>query len=259
MSAYQRLPFPPHDPVSPTRRPDPGADKGGPVASFDLAWLDVRGSVRRERRTLPDMPGIADAVASFGRGAMLAGSDGPVAVEDVAPGDRVATVDGGWARIDWIGARSYPSGEGRAGASRPTLYRVSAGAFGATGPRSDLVLGAAARVLVEGPRCAALIGSPRAYAPVAAFEDGLSVASISPPGDVTVYGLACGGQAALLVSGLPVESYHPARSAGEGMGRVALSAFARLFPQLTDGGGFGAARLPYLSMSEARGLSMTGW
>lgn len=254
MSAYQRLPAASFAPVPAPSRPDARAPDGdAPRAAYDLAWLDPRGHATWDRRALPALPEIDAAVGALARGAMLAGPAGPVAIEDLLPGDEVATVDDGTARILWIGARSYgPGGE------RPLFFRVSAHAFGGHGPATDVMLGAHAQILLDTPRCRPLVGTDRAFAPVAAFEDGCTVAAIVPPGEVTTYGIACTGQAGLLVSGLPVESYHPARATSRALTRNVLSEMANLFPHLDAGTGFGTARIPYLSASEAQGLDLFG-
>ncbi|WP_298434522.1 Hint domain-containing protein [uncultured Jannaschia sp.] len=248
MTAYQRLPSASHIPVTPA-----AADREASRATvaLDLAWFDPSGRATWDRRHLPDTPEVTGAVASLARGAMLKGTDGPIAVEDLMPGDEVSTQDGETVRIDWIGSRTYaPSDE------RPTFYRVTARAFGPNGPEADVMLGARAHVLIEHRLCYELLRVPRAFAPVAALEDGHLVSAVTPPGEVTVYGIACSGQSAVMVSGLAVESYHPARATGRSLNRTVLSDMARLFPQIGDGDGFGPPRIPYLSASEAHGLAM---
>ncbi|WGH77745.1 Hint domain-containing protein [Jannaschia ovalis] len=249
MTAYQRLPSAPYSPV-----PDGAharADADVPTISFELAWLDHRGVAQWDRRRLPDTPELAGAVASLARGAILRGANGPIAIEDLMPGDRVATRGGGTAQIDWIGTRSFgPQGE------RPLFYRVAAHALGAAGPETDVLLGAQAHVLIANKTCHELVGSPMAFAPIAAFEDGHSIAPVVPPGEVSVYGIACAGQEAVLVSGMPVESYHPARATGRALNRAVLASMAQLFPQIGQGAGFGPPRIPYLSLAEAQGLSL---
>lgn len=250
MTAYQRLPAAPFAPVPSDARPEPGTV---PSASYDLAWIDHRGRATWDRRSLPALPEIDAAVGTLARGAMFAGPDGPVAIEDLLPGDSVSTMDAGTARIQWIGARSFEFGD-----ERPLFYRISAHAFGGHGPAADVVLGAHAQVLVDSPRCRPLVGADRAFAPIAAFEDGDAVAPIVPQGEVTVYGVACSGQAGLLVSGLPVESYHPARATARSLNRALLAEMANLLPHLAAGAGFATPRIPYLSMSEAQSLGLPG-
>ncbi len=247
MTAYQRLP-------SADFRPAPGQDESRldarPLVSLDLAWVDPKGRAVWDVRRLPDTPEIATAVSCLARGSMLRTESGPIAIEDLMPGDRVATASG-TAEIRWIGSRSYHSG-----GERPRLWRVSARAFGGQGPEADILLGSDAQVLIDSPRCVPLVGKRQAFAPVAAFEDGVSVTAVTPPGDVSVYGLACASQEAVLVAGLPVESYHPARTTARSLNRVVLSDMAKLFPHAAETDGFGAPRIPYLSISEAWDLAL---
>ncbi|SDY66596.1 Hint domain-containing protein [Jannaschia faecimaris] len=252
MTAYQRLPSASFSPV-----PGPDGDTRGAevrtTASYDLAWVDHRGMATWDRRSLPDTPEVEAAVSSFARSAMLRGPRGPVAVEDLIPGDQVMVRGGGMARIDWIGSRSYSST-----AERPMFYRVAARAFGASGPDVDILLGASAHVLIDSKKCVDLVGGTLAFAPISAFEDGHNVAAIVPPGEVTVYGIACRGQEAMLAAGLAIESYHPARATVRSLNRTVLADLAKLFPQTTGGAGFGAPRIPYLTPAEAVGLALAG-
>lgn len=249
MTAYQRLPSAEFTPISSA----PDQDDPRACAHYDLAWIAPNGRATWDSRRLPATAQIDAAVSSFARGAMLQGIRGPIAIEDLVPGDRVAVRGGCTAQIDWIGARSY-----RAGGERPTFYRIAAHAFGASGPLADVVLGSDAHILIEHARCHALVGGPVAFAPVAAFEDGHNVTAIVPPGEVTTYGIACAGQEAVLAAGLPVESYHPARATLQSLTRTVLSDMARLFPQTAAGTGFGAPRIPYVTFAEAQGLAMGG-
>ncbi|MGB3556608.1 MAG: Hint domain-containing protein, partial [Jannaschia sp.] len=189
------------------------------------------------------------ATACIAGGGILRRPGGAVAVEDLRPGDRVLTATGESVRIDWIGARLYRR-EGR----RPTFFRISAGAFGNTGPKRTMTVGAAAHLLLEDRRCLPLVGTPRAFAPIAAFEDGETVLRIVPAGDVPVYGIACVTQAAVVVSGLSIETFHPAHAVAACAGEAFRADLARLIPLDFDGTGFAPARIPRLSLSEARTL-----
>lgn len=253
MTAYQRLPSAPSRPVG---QPDmPGAATARdmrPTLPVDLAWIDGRDRAVWDNRLLPDTAQITDAIAALARGALLHGETGPTAIEDLMPGDRVRTRSGGTARIEWIGSMEMSGPDCR-------LFRVSANAFGGAGPTIDMILGEGAHILIESPKCQPLVGGPCAFAPIAAFEDGYSVTAITPPGAVMVYGLACSGQEAVLAAGLPIETYHPARATARSLTRSALSDMARLFPHLAGGAGFGAPRIPHLTMSEAQSLAGSGF
>lgn len=259
MTAYQRLPS-----ASFRSALDPSLDDETahgshradtrPLVPYDLAWIDSRGVATWDRRRLPDTAQVAGAVSCLARGAMLRGPRGPIAVEDLIPGDRITTKSGGTVQIDWIGSRTY-----RGGTDTPKFFRVAARAFGGQGPDTDVILGADAQILIDSAKCSELVGARRAFAPIAAFEDGMTVTSIQPQGEVAVYGIACSGQEAVMVSGLAVETYHPSRTITRSLTRVVLTDMARLFPHAAGGAGFGPPRIPYLSLSEAQSLSINGY
>ncbi|UWQ21363.1 Hint domain-containing protein [Jannaschia sp. W003] len=226
----------------------PPAVPEGPLATYDVSWLDAQGRERWETLRLPAEGAVGDVVATFARGTPIETPRGPVAVEDLLPGDRVRTPSGS-AALRWCGSRSHGPTE-----ARPTLYRIGEGAFGRGRPAGDVVLGAGAHVLAEGPRCRPLVGSDAAFAPVAAFEDAMHVIAVQPPGEVATYGLACEGQEAVIVGGIAVGSYHPAREMMRRVTPATLEALHRLIPPLAEG--FGAARIPYLTATEAQSLNL---
>ncbi len=225
-----------------------------PTVDCDLAWIAPGGIVIRDRRALPDVAPIATAVSSFARGTLLRGPDGEIAIEDLVPGDRVTVRGGTMVRIAWIGARTFAGGT-----DRPILYRVAAGAFGASGPQQDVLLGAHAHILIDSPRCRDLVGGRLAFAPLAAFEDGHAVTALAPPGVVTVYGIACSAQEAVLAAGLPVESYHAERTLERELTRSLVADRERLLPPVPGSGDRGAERIPCLSFQEAQALALAGF
>lgn len=235
-----------HDAFAPPRAARVPAPEA-PALRFEIAWLDPQGRERWDDLRLPAGPAAEDAVALLASGTPVETPRGAVAVEDLIPGDRVRTVEGS-ATVTWIGRRLH-----HAAGPRPTLLRVGAGAFGRDRPEGHVVLGGAAHMRVEGPRCRPLVGGDAALAPVASLVDSLGVVAVRPPGDVATYGIACEGAATLLCAGLPVAAYHPARDMMRRLTPAALEDMARLIPPLASG--MGSARLPYLSATEARMLS----
>lgn len=225
-------PIPPSPPVLATR-------------SYDIAWLED-GAARWDVRRLPATPLLHGAVAVFGRDGHVRRVGGSMPVGDLVPGDRVEASGGragsSWTEVTWTGVAGFEPG-----ADRPALWRVEPGAFGPGRPHAPVVLGGGAFVLVEGERWRPLAGAAAAFVPVGAREDGVAVTRLDPPGPVALHGLACAEQEAVLVDGLPVASWHPARAMQAGLRDAERDALARLVPQE----GFGAARVPYLTMTEA--------
>lgn len=84
----------------------------------------------------------------FARGTRIRTERGEVAVEDLAPGDMIETLDHGPQPLRWIGARRYSAGEVAAHASL-TPVCVRAGAIAEGSPANDLVLSPQHRMLVS--------------------------------------------------------------------------------------------------------------
>jgi hypothetical protein len=103
-----------------------------------------------------------DRVVCFGAGTPIETEAGEVAIERLAPGARVRTVDSGWATIRWIGCARVSLGPGP---HRARPVRLAAGALGAGVPRCDLLLSPAHRVLLGGGLCELVTGSPGALVP----------------------------------------------------------------------------------------------
>jgi hypothetical protein len=231
-----------------------------PRVPVDVGWLAACGNPVWNLSPVPDTPLLRAAVSVFAGGTPLDTPDGPRRVGELVPGDRLLTKEGGVARLAWSGTVSW-EGDGPGpcaalpGPGTP-LLRVAADSFGPGLPERDILLGAQAHVLLESPALVELVGAPAAFAPLAAFEDGVSVAPVSPPGEVQVHGLATGGHDALLAANLPVAAFHPSCVGRREIGSGGLAQMAALFPQLDRGPGFGPCRLPYLSAEQAMMLGL---
>ena len=87
-------------------------------------------------------------VACLVRGTLVRTPHGEVAVESIAIGDAVTTVDGRTARVKWIGQRAYSRSFLEANDKiRPVL--IGAGALGAHGPDRDLMVSPEHAVLID--------------------------------------------------------------------------------------------------------------
>jgi hypothetical protein len=198
------------------------------------------------------------ATGAFAPGCAVATPDGRRSVEDLIPGDAVLDAQGRPARIAWTGAATRPAAppcgiDGGPGPGEAPLLRVAAHSLGAGLPEADIVLGAQAHVLISTGALREATGAEAAYVPLAALVDGIGIAPVTPPGPVTVYGLATGCDHAIPVAGLPVAAFHPAQlGRGEMVG--GLAGLSALFPQLATGPGFGPPRLPRLGAEAAHAL-----
>ena len=81
---------------------------------------------------------MEDAVSAFARGTLLQTVSGPVAIEDLDPGEMVETVDGPPALVTWIGSTMMvPHAPGQS-EEMTQLVRIMCDALGLGRPMPDL-------------------------------------------------------------------------------------------------------------------------
>ncbi|WP_371060443.1 Hint domain-containing protein [Rhodosalinus sp. 5P4] len=199
------------------------------------------GSVRETQHAVPDTPLFLDAVGAFARGTLIRTEAGPVAVEDLIPGDRLPCAGGGTETLVWIGSTLLAPGAG-------ALSRVTADAFGLGRPSPDVLAGPAARLLHTQPRLGAAPGGAlRVLSRVNEFVDGASVIEIAPPSPVRLYHIALARHAVIYAGGLEVESFHPGTQARQGLGPNMQALFLSLFGHVETFDDFGPLACPRLS------------
>ena len=156
-------------------------------------------------------------VQCFAAGTRIETDHGPVAVEHLASGDRVAVVDGRQEPIVWIGRRTVNC----AAHPRPEQMwpvRVRAGAFGPQRPSRDLYLSPDHAVFVT-----------HVLVPVKYLVNGASIAQV-PRATVTYFHIELPAHDIILAEGLPVESY---LDTGDRANFANGGAIAALFPNFT--------------------------
>lgn len=187
-------------------------------------------------------PSLAIFTGSFTalcRGALLQTPEGPVAVEDLVPGDRVTTCHG-VLPLRWKGSRVVAPQHGSV-----ALYRVTADALGLARPGHDLLLGPAARIATRGPRLRALIGEDAALIPVSALEDSETIIRIRPVSALQVFHLGFDRHATFAANGVELESAHPGALV-TGLGPEMAAHYLSMFPHLRRMEEFGDLDLPRL-------------
>jgi hypothetical protein len=237
-------------------RPDGRPQRTSPLTrNIEVAHLlpDLTSTFQTHR--VPRSAIFERTAAAFARGTLLQGSDGPIAVEDLMPGDFIETSRGPQAVL-WIGATALSSfGPGAEGSSLTHLTRILADTFGPGRPAADLVLGPAARLrhasedrATEAAAEASSEGGPAGVlSPVEDFADGVGVFEVTPPGPVQLYHIAFRRHATFSAGGLEVESFHPGAGLGERLGPQGQALFLSLFGHLRSLDGFGPLALPRVS------------
>ncbi|WP_149754316.1 Hint domain-containing protein [Roseivivax sediminis] len=210
---------------------------------YEAAALLPDLSVSRVSVTAPAIPVFEDAASAFARGTLIRTVGGPVAIEDLLPGDYVET-ERGAEPVVWIGSTTFVPGLDSEATGLTRLTRIVTDAMGPGNTGSDIVTGPAARMVVDVPRLKSLIGHSRVLVPVAEFADGDRFLDIAPAGAVQLYHLALRRHATIRVGGIEVETYHPGTSIRRQLGDAHAERFLKLFPNVGGIEDFGELALP---------------
>lgn len=256
-SPHSRLEAEIRKPVATQERPvpRPAQNTTSLMRKYEVAALMSDQSVRTSTHIAPASPLFENAVSAFARGTIISTDRGPVAVEDLQPGDRAVTVDQGPQTITWIGSTMMvPSAPGQSEKMR-RLVRIMADSLGIGRPMPDLLLGPGARLLREKAAYGALVGSTKLFMPIDDFTEALGLIEVTPPSPVRIYHFALERHSAIRAAGLEMESYHPGENALKGLGHNMESLFLSLFPNMADVEAFGPLTWPRASLDVLESLS----
>lgn len=232
-------------------RPDGRPQRSQPLMrKFEVAHLTPSGDIGDFTRIAPALPAFEAAFSAFARGGIVQTEAGPVAVEDLLPGDRVRTEENGFQTLLWRGAMTViPNAPGQSPAMGH-VTRIAAETLGYARPSTDLVLGPTARLYHRAPGVKVLTGREGAFIPARDFVDGVSVVELTPLSPVQVFHLGFAGHERLTVSGIEVESYHPGPLHALGLRGEMLALFLSLFPHVTELEDFGTPQYPRIRRAD---------
>lgn len=199
-------------------------------------WLTPEGQIENQEQMAPALPLFDAAHSAFARGTLITTTRGPVAVEDLLPGDFLPTAHGALPVI-WIGQMTLRPDE--IIQRRVNLTRVMADAFGAGRPMLDLLAGPGARILTRPRSLRASIGSDHVLSPAHAMADGMHTFRVTPPRAVTLYHICLRRHALITANGLEVESFHPGAGFERDVGPTMLNLFLSFFPHIQEPHQFG--------------------
>ena len=217
---------------------------------YEVAVLSPSGDADTFTRVAPAAPAFEAAFTAFGRGTVFATDRGPVAVEDLWPGDRLRTGRDSFETLLWKGSTMIVADMPDQSPNMDSVIRVAADALGLAKPQNDLVLGPYARVLHHAPAVERITGDPAAFVPIRDFLDGDAITEIRPPTPVRVFHLALERHTRLLANGVEVESFHPGDAFSLGLRGPSLELFLSLFPHLESLEEFGPMGAPRLRLSD---------
>ena len=214
------------------------------VRRYNVSSLLPNGNIAETRHLAPALPLFEDAFCAFSRGSLIETEHGPVAIEDLLPGDMVLTEDGPAQPVVWKGSVTVAPGLTEVNRRNMGLTRLLADSFGEGRPMSCVLAGPSARLLYTPNHLRALAGDAQMLTPVQEFVDGNYVIETAPPTPVELFHLCLPRHAAIRVGGLAFESYHPGQHCARTMSHSMRSVFLNLFSHIRQLGDFGPLAYP---------------
>lgn len=185
------------------------------------------------------------------RGTLIETGHGPVAVEDLAPGDMVQTRDSGLRPVRWIGSRRMNAAQlALAPELRP--IRIAAGAIGPDIPDRDLLVSPQHRVLLTGWKAELYFGEPEILVPAKSLVDDCTIVIARDVEDVEYFHVLFDRHEIMLTNGAPTESFFPGAYVLDALDRAVSEELYAIFPELAaDPERFGPAARMSVKHSEA--------
>ncbi|WP_171101773.1 Hint domain-containing protein [Ruegeria sp. HKCCD7255] len=224
--------------------PRQGTKQKAQLRRYEVSTLLSNGEVTQTRHIAPALPMFEDAFCAFTRGSIVETTQGPMAIEDLLPGDEVQTQDGGSQPVVWKGCVTLvPGREDSRGRMRP-LTRIMADTFGMQKPMSGVITGPAARLLGVPAHLRHLSGGQPMLCPVSEFQDGMNVIETLPPTPVELFHICVPRHSVIQVDGLQFETYHPGTNAVRMISQSLRAVYLNLFAHIDTLSDFGPLLMP---------------
>lgn len=199
-----------------------------PPSATDLTILKAHAALSQKRPEAPH-----PALSCFTPGTLIETDQGPVAVEDLGPGDRVLTRDSGAQEIVWMGHRRMSGARLYAlPRQRPVLIRV--GALGVTGPQRDLRLAPDTRILLRAAAAADLWGETEVLARVGDLVGCPGILWDGGLNETYYIHLMLKRHEVIRANGIELESFHPGLDGMHSLTQSQRSSLAEMAPDLVQ-------------------------
>ena len=200
-----------------------------PPANLDL-WV-VRMSIDRTAQVVGAR--AAGGVICFTPGTAIRTANGTSRIEDLRPGDEIATKDNGIQKILWVGMRRMTGARLHA---MPHLrpIRFMSGAFGFGRPDADLLVSPQHRMLVQGPAALALFNTPEVLVSAEDLINNASICVDQTLCEVTYIHILLERHQVIWANGLENESFHPANTALDTVAPQQRANLMQLLPGLAE-------------------------
>lgn len=197
------------------------------------------GNIAETQHIAPALPLFEDAFSAFTRGSLVDTENGPIAVEDLLPGDRLISHDGGALTLMWKGNTSLFPAQSTNSRRNNKLTSFMADSFGVQKPMSCVMAGPAARLLLTPPHLRAIAGTTPILTPVHEFHDGMNIVETAPPTPVVVFHLCLERHAVIKIGGLEFETYHPGPQALRLTSHAMRTLYLNMFSHIDQPSDFG--------------------
>ncbi len=219
-----------------------------PRRSYEVAALRADSSLYIGQSTAPAIELFENAFSAFTHGSLIQTTMGPVAVEDLQPGDMVHTSTGEPAEVIWIGTTTFsPADSGK----RTPLIRIMPDSLGQSRPDRSLTVGPGARILHTPPALRAIADGKQLFTPASRFVDGVNVIEVTPPTPTRLFHICLSRHAAINVDGIEMETYHPGTQAPRDVSHSVRDRFVSLFPRISHISDFGQLAHPRAPETDA--------
>lgn len=223
-------------------KPSPASQPS--LRRYEVSALLPNGNIAQTRHVAPALPIFEDAFCAFSRGSILETDKGPMAIEDLLPGDKVVDIDGNVQTLLWKGSTTLNPASAHSQRHNLHLTRLMADSFGMQRPTSCMVAGPSARLLHTPVHLRAVAGNNRILTPVQEFVDGMNVIETSPPTPVELFHICLKRHTVIHVGGLDFESFHPGINAARNISHAMRSMFLNLFAHVEQLSDFGVPAYP---------------
>lgn len=229
-----------------------GLNTGKPqLRRYDVISLLPGGQLAETRHIAPALPLFEQAFCAFTRGSLVETENGPVAVEDLWPGDRIVTRDGTLRPLLWKGMTTVLPGRNAQDGSGHSLTSFMSDSLGLHKPLACVVTGPAARLLRTPPHLRHMQGTTPLLTPVHEFLDGMQIVETAPPAPVDMYHLCLSEHDVIRVGGLEFETYHPGPDALRLVSYPIKTMFLNMFPHAESIADFGPLRFDRARVMQA--------
>lgn len=238
-----------NDPASLRSRPKPQ------LRRYEVSTLLPDGSIAQTRHIAPATPLFEDAFCAFQRGTLIETECGPVAIEDLQPGDKVVTAGGAAQRLIWKGSTTIMPARPGPNGRNMRLTRIMADAFGMQRPLTYVVSGPSARLLHTPMHLRRDGKGIQMLSPVREFIDGMHVIETAPPTPVELFHICLRQHTTVRIGGLEFETYHPGQQALRLVSHSMRALFFNMFAHADQPGDFGPLAHPRSEDSTASAMS----